>query len=57
MKMIFERLIPGVQDRNNSNRSTQTAFAKLDKRFTDRFEQKTQDGFLVGENEPVKFVR
>jgi hypothetical protein len=56
MKMVFEDLVPGVKHRDNSNSSTQAAFTKLQQRFADRLEQKTQNGFLMRENQAVKFM-
>ena len=39
MKMIFERLIPGVQDGDDPHRSAKTPLAKLKERFTDGFKE------------------
>ncbi len=54
--MIFERLVPGMKDGDNSKSPAQTAFAKLQQRFTDGFKQKTQDDLFVSENQSVKFM-
>ena len=39
VEMIFERLIPSVEYRNESDLSAKMPMAKLEQRFTDRFEQ------------------
>ena len=41
MKMVFERLIPGVQHGDDSHRSVKTSSAKLKQRLTDGFKQKS----------------
>jgi hypothetical protein len=38
-------------------RTAKAPLTKLKQRFTDRFEQKSQDNFLVGENQPIQFMR
>lgn len=57
MKMVFERLVPGVQYGDNPKGSAQTASAKLDQRFADRFKQKSQDDPLVGKDQAVELMR
>ena len=56
MKMIFERLIPGMKHSGNPQSSAQTSLAKLKERFADGFEQKSQQNLFVGENQTIKFV-
>jgi len=41
MKMIFEGLIPGVQDGDDAKGSSKSPLAKLQQRFTDGFKQKS----------------
>src|SRR4029450_7402271 len=57
MKMIFERLIPGVQNRDDAQRSAQSALAKLQERFTDGFKQQSKENLFVGEDQAVEFMR
>jgi hypothetical protein len=56
MKMIFKRLIPGVQHGDHSKGSLKVGLTKLEQRFTDGFKQKTQANLLVGQDQPVKFM-
>ena len=41
MKMVFERLIPGMKQSGNPQSSAKTPLAKLKERFADRFEEKS----------------
>ena len=56
MKMILKGLIPGVQDGDDAKGSAKTASAKLQKRFTDGLEQKSQENFFIGQNQTVQFM-
>jgi hypothetical protein len=56
MKMVLERLVPGVQYGDNPKGSAQTASAKLDQRLADRFKQKSQDDPLVGKDQAVELM-
>jgi hypothetical protein len=56
MEMIFERLIPGVQNRNDAQGSVQSPLAKLQKCFTDGLKQKTEYDLFVSEDQPIQFM-
>ena len=41
MKMVFERLVPGVEHSDDPKRSAKAPSAKLQERFTNGFKQKS----------------
>jgi len=54
--MIFESLIPGVQDGDDPDGSLQTGAAKLQQGLTDGFEEQAKENLFVGENQAVENV-
>ena len=48
MEMVFERLIPGVQDGDDPDGSLQTGAAKLQQGLTDSFKEKAKENLFVG---------
>ena len=54
--MIFEGLVPRVQDGDEANGSLQTGMAKLQQRFTDGFKEQAEQNLFVGEDQTVKLM-
>jgi len=46
--MVFENLIPGVQDRDDAKGSAKPGVAKLKQCFTDGFKEKAEENLFVG---------
>src|SRR3990167_3237042 len=57
MEVVFEGLIPGVQDGDDAHGSTKTGAAKLKQGLTDGFEEKAEENLFVGEDQAVENVR
>src|SRR2546425_8463909 len=57
MKMIFERLIPGMKHRGNAHRCAEAPLAKLKEGLTDGFKEKREQNPFVGEDQAVENVR
>jgi hypothetical protein len=57
MKMILEGLIPGVQDGDDAQGSTEATSAKLKQRFTDGFKKNPEHDLLIGEDQAVEIMR
>lgn len=55
--MIFKRLIPGVQDGDDAQGSTEATSAKLKQRFTNGFKKNPEHDLLVGEDQAVEIIR
>jgi len=55
--MIFESLIPGMQDGDDPDGSLQTGAAKLQQGPTDGFKEQAQENLFVGEDQTVENVR
>jgi hypothetical protein len=56
MEMVFERLIPGMQDGDDPDGSLQTGAAKLQQGLTDGFKEQAEENLFVGENQAVENV-
>ena len=57
MKMIFERLIPGMKHSGNAHRCAEAPLAKLKEGLTDGFKEKREQNPFVGEDQAVENVR
>ena len=55
--MVFESLIPGVQDGDDAKGSVQTGAAKLQQGLTDSFKEQAEESLFVGENQAIENVR